>query len=146
MLNVLEISEQLGVSKQTVYRYFNNFNRVLKPHIKVRDGSKHLTREGFELLCRLTDNEKNVKMPENETAETVGTIPIEQYELLSHHVKMLEKQLEISQKNLEDEKRLHANTQELLLISQKQIVLLNEPELKGSESDRRSFLKKLFKL
>lgn len=139
MLNVLEISEKLGVSKQTVYRYFNNFNRVLKPHVKVRNGSKHLTREGFVLLCELTGNEKIVKMAETKTPESIASVPIEQYELLSQHVKMLEKQLEISQKNLEDEKRLHANTQELLLISQKQVVLLNEPDPK-----KKTFWEKFF--
>lgn len=64
MLNVLEISEKLGVSKQSVYRYFNNFHRVLKPHVKVHNGSKHLSEEGFEILRSLTGHVKNEKNDE----------------------------------------------------------------------------------
>lgn len=73
------------------------------------------------------------------TAETIVSIPIESYELLSQHVKIPEKQLEISQNNLKIETQLHANTQKLLWIRQKQVVLLN-----GTDPKKKAFWKKFF--
>ena len=46
---IAEVSEILGVTKQCVYNKLNNLNE-LKPHLKIKNNTKYLSKEGLEVI------------------------------------------------------------------------------------------------
>jgi len=158
MLNVLEISEKLGVSKQSVYRYFNNFHKVLKPHVKVRNGSKHLTEEGFELLYSLTLGVKNEKIGENGIDESQHTTAnsevlkgekivenhlintlIQQLSEKDEQLKIKDQQLNVKDQQIQ--KLMEQNEQASKLLENMQVLIKTEQEktqllIEGSKDDQ----------
>lgn len=152
MYRAVEISKMLGVSKVTIYNDFKKFKSELNPYIITEKGSKYLNEEGFELLKKLRENKdaSKVVIEVNSTDSTGDLNKVvenelrEQLESFKEQVKYLKYQLEISQKNIEREQQLHEHTQVLLKQVQDQLLLM-EPEVRDTETEKKSIWSRIFK-
>lgn len=57
MFDIVDISNFLGVSDKTVYRYLRKYDSQLRKYFREKNGKKALTRKGLEVLAEISGNE-----------------------------------------------------------------------------------------
>ena len=138
MLDVKEISQRLGVSKKTVYKYLKKYDDVLKEYLST--GSKNqkvLSKQGYDLLVKLIEQPTEKEQPTDHGHDKND----------ERYIKLLESQI----KDLKDDKeklysaneRLHKELdqqQQLHLQLQNNIKLLevNADTHKQKEQDNET--------
>lgn len=146
MYSVEEISNELSVSKVTIYNDLKRFKSELSPHIRVEKRCKYLTVEGFNLLCSLRGVKEVNKVDLNKGLNS-GLIDqlYKQLEDSKEQVNYLKSQLELSQKNLEKEQQLHEHVQILLKQEQDRSLLLeHQLDDKASDKVQKTLWEKIF--
>lgn len=154
--SIKELSEEIGVSTTAIYKKINNNKRDFQPHLKKISNKKYLDTKGIELLKNKfvpTKFEESLKPVGSE----VGTADVKPFEnhihTLQTEIQHLKKQLEVKDSQMEKKdqqidklQNQSQNYQELLLVKEKQIMTLQEPQENESEVELQQEVKpSLFK-
>jgi hypothetical protein len=133
--SISDVSKMLKKSKTAIYDKLNSNKHIFKQFLSVKQGSKHLNKEGFDILCSMF-NEVNFKADlkvENHDENNISfkSTMDNSLELINTY----KKQVELLENQLESLKKDKAFLQNQLLIKdrlleQSNILLLNEQRKK----------------
>ena len=157
---IAEVSKILCVSKVTIYNKLKTLNKELKPCVKLKQKVKYIDETGLELIKMSLSESKNdlnalnndlkqdaSNFDYNEDLSTlnklnndVEMLKSDYINRLKENIKLLEKELEIKNEQLNTKDKLLENFQVLLREEQKNRLLLEEKK----ESDKKSFWSRFF--
>lgn len=145
LYTVSQISENLNVSKQTVYKKLSGLKKELKPFIKMKQGIKCIEEEGVEIIRNsirtLKDdtvdiNDLNDELnvdDENIESEVSATVVNELNELKQEYITSLKERIEKLEEQLNTKDDQLNNKDELLRNFQ---VLMKQQEQMSTENQK----------
>lgn len=147
LYTVAEVSEQLGVSKQTIYTKLNTFKKDLKPYIRIQNNTRYIESEGIEIIKNSIQanqfNSSNLKYDESEDElEELRVLKNEYFQDLKQQIEYLKVELEKRDRQLESKDKQIISLNDLVRNSQVLLKQEQEKKLLMQEQLKEEILKK----
>lgn len=142
MYRVVEVAEELKVSKVTIYNKLKEYSKELKPHLNKLKGITYINYEGLEIIRKSLDlneevkkvkidsseeyNDFNDKVDNEENLKEFKELTRMHLNDLKDQICMLQKELDIKNEQLERKDKLLENFQVLLKKEKEKTLLLEE--------------------
>lgn len=139
---IKECLDILNISKATLYSRINLNKVSLNQYISMKNGKKYITSEGLELIKCLNNSSDYVQTSSDSLENKLMNALKEQIEELKKDKERLFAELEIKNKQIEDQNRMLENNQIIIQQSQQKIFFLESEEQK--KNNKHTWWKRIF--
>ena len=151
-LSTKQIADKLNLPKQKVYRCIK-LNHIKEAHTETVKGNTVLMydKQAIEQIESIlqggasTSSEVHQKAVHDTVNETVNETVLKQLDILNEQLKIKDKQIENLQKLLDQEQQLNAMNQQKILALENKLEEPNEVDPKESDEQQKGFWAKIFK-